>query len=68
MTVLRLIRALMVGERCPACKRVRGYRKAKPEETLGRRFHQLFEIKTCYHCLSPGQMETWAVWWELPVG
>jgi len=57
----------MVGERCMACKRVRSYRKARPEETLNGRFRRLFEIKTCYHCLSPGPMYTWAVWWELPV-
>ena len=64
---MRLIRALMVGERCGVCKRIGGYRKARPEETLNGRFRRLFEIKTCYGCLSPSQTYTWAVWMDFPV-
>ena len=64
---MRLIRVLMVGERCTVCSRVHGYRKARPEETLNGRFRHLFDIKTCYACLAPTPAVTWAVWWELPV-
>jgi len=64
---VRLVRALMVGERCGLCKRTYGYRKARPEETLNGRFRRLFEVKTCYVCLAPSATETWPVWWELPV-
>ena len=74
---MRLIRALMVGERCTACNRVHGYRKARPEETLSGRFRHLFEVKDCPSCFAvavsanrlpePTATQTWAVWWEMPV-
>ena len=64
---MRLIRALMVGERCGPCKRAHGYRKARPEETVNGRFHRLFEVKWCAGCETFTVTETWGVWWELPV-
>jgi hypothetical protein len=57
----------MVGERCMACNRVRGYRKARPEETLNGRFHRLFELKDCAACGTATATHTWAVWWEMPL-